>query len=316
MPATPPAARHSTGFSFLSPQLNLGARGGHTFVGIINFVALRTDIEQYLRREVPTYDAEMVTSQTPRVSVYINDLNTGAGMGIRERHKFLPMSLIKLPLAIAALRKVDRKEWRLDQVFILTEQDMDTRAYVSNTDSVRPGQAIALRDIIHKLLVDSETAVYHFLRRNLTDDEIEEAFYHIGMRFPEDANSPAVSPKNYATIFRSLYHSSYLTIDSSEYLLSVMSRTGPPSPLREAVPFDVPVSHKTGFYYPDKDKNPSKAVFLHDVGIIYFPGAPFLFSVMTTQIERDRAARIVRFVAAATYSYYERGNPDLRPDPR
>lgn len=296
-------------YTLLSPDLRItDKRNSKTSIGVISFTPLRTQIESYIDQTIgPVRDTDL--ARRPLVGVYIEDLNTGEWIGFRERYKFLPFSLIKVPMAVAAMRKVDKGEWTLDQKFDITEGDLDTRPEVFQWDSTTKLKQITLAVAIEKLLGESDNNLYHVFRRNLTDPEIEDVLYHLGFVYPEDPATPAMSPKNYATIFRSLYYSTYLSLESAQHLLDIMSRSIHVYTLRSAIPADIPVAHKIGMYYPTNPLPGKSRTFLHEAGIVYYPKDPFLIVIMTSQMDHVDAANLIREIARMVYAYYEEQTP-------
>ena len=110
-------------YPLLDPELpRLTGAKNQRDAGIISFDMLKPRVESIIQkfvREDP--------GGRPRISVYVEDMNTGAWMGIAEREKFQPLSLNKVMLAICAMKKVDRGEWSIDQPFTMAARDLDTR---------------------------------------------------------------------------------------------------------------------------------------------------------------------------------------------
>lgn len=59
------------------------------------------------------------------ISLYFEYLNTGANISINPDLRILPASLIKVPLAMAVMKKVERGEWRLSNELVMMKDDRD-----------------------------------------------------------------------------------------------------------------------------------------------------------------------------------------------
>jgi beta-lactamase class A len=80
-----------------------------------------------------------------------------------------------------------------------------------------------------------------------------------------------MSPKSFSSVFRTLYNSSFFEWSLSEQVLNLLSQTTFTQGLVAGVPDGTVVSHKYG-------ENTDE---LHDCGIVYHPGRPYLLCVMT-----------------------------------
>lgn len=60
------------------------------------------------------------------ISLYFEYLNTGANISINPDLRILPASLIKVPLAMAVMKKVERGEWLLTNELVMMKEDRDT----------------------------------------------------------------------------------------------------------------------------------------------------------------------------------------------
>lgn len=58
-------------------------------------------------------------------SLYFEYLNTGANISINQDVRILPASLIKVPLAMAVMKKIEKGDWKLYNELILTKEDRD-----------------------------------------------------------------------------------------------------------------------------------------------------------------------------------------------
>lgn len=109
---------------------------------------------------------KIVTREGPNsISIYFEYLTTGANISINQDLRILPASLIKVPLAMAVMKKVESGHWNLDNELVLMKEDRDI-----NWGEVykRPiGSTITIRELIDEMLLNSDNTAYHILYRNL-----------------------------------------------------------------------------------------------------------------------------------------------------
>lgn len=289
-------------YPLLDPELpKLTGAKNQRDAGIISFDMLKPRVESIIQKFM-----QGPPDERPRISVYVEDMNTGAWMGIAEREKFQPLSLNKVLLAISAMKKVDRGEWSIDQPFTLAARDMDTRPASPQWNKAAAGQQTTLNAVLKKLLVESDNTSFYLLGHAISDTDLIGAIRQIGLVYPEDPASPAISPKNYATIFRALYYSSYLSFGSSQHLLSLMNNSIHVYAIRAAVPIGIAVSHKVGMYFSRMPDERRADLYMHDVGIVYAEPSPFLIAVMTARLDQAESHEAIREITGAVFEFHRK----------
>lgn len=226
------------------------------------------------------------------VSVYFEFLNTGSNIQINNDSRFYPASLVKLPTAMAVMKKVESGKWKLNNRLVLMEQDKDSRygkLYQQPT-----GTSLTIDQLLEALLVESDNTAHHILMRNMSDAELDNLKDAIGLEDLFDDNKD-VSSKEYSRIFRALYNSSYLTRDGSQKILQLLARTPFNHTLPSGMPKDTTFSHKIG---EDRVENN----YL-DSGIVYLPNRPYLVTVMIKKHSQEDANKIMKQISKAAYEY-------------
>jgi beta-lactamase class A len=109
---------------------------------------------------------DIVAKEGPNsISIYFEYLSTGANISINPDLRILPASLIKVPLAMAVMKKIELGDWNFDNELVLMKEDRDI-----NWGEVykRPiGSTITIRELIEEMLLNSDNTAYHILYRNL-----------------------------------------------------------------------------------------------------------------------------------------------------
>ena len=250
-----------------------------------SYAYMRPSIEGILKGTNGTY------------GVYFEDLTTGAWVGINERSKFVPASLLKLPILVAALKKVETGEIKLNDVVTLEQEDIDYRSGYLAYKGV--GHKTTVKELLIYLMNESDnTALKAIGRRYLQDEDIQEA--NLAMGLPIATPDETISPKEYSSIFRSLYHSSYLRRTFSETALSILLETGFTDQLPAGVPKNIQISHKVGIYYDEEQFGPDRA-FFHDCGIIYIPEKPYILCVMSRNSTREESNNVISQISSSIY---------------
>lgn len=113
----------------------------------------------------------------------------------------------------------------------------------------------------------------------------------------EDKND-FVSVREYSSMFRLLFNATYLSKDKSNQLLGMMSKSNYTGGLVTGVPATVKVAHKFG----ERAFDNSTTRQLHDCGIVYLPGSPYLLCVMTRGNDFNEPKTVISDVSGIVYS--------------
>lgn len=248
---------------------------------IVNIQPLRERLNQIVQTEGPD-----------TISIYYEFLNTGANIQINNDVRFYPASLVKIPSAMVAMKKVERGEWALDSRLVLFEEDKDARYGELYKQPV--GTSLSIQELLKALLTQSDNTAHRMLMRNLSEHELSELKDAVGLDdlFNEKQE---VSAKEYSRLFRALYNSSFLKRSGSQQLLEWLTQTKFVGQLNAGLPKGTKFAHKIG--EDDVEKN-----YL-DSGIVYLTNRPYLISVMIKQHDQQKAEAIMKQISQAAYEY-------------
>lgn len=242
---------------------------------------------QDLRNELNT-----IGSENPNISIYFEFLNTGANITVNKEAQFFPASLLKLPLAMAAVKKIERGEWKWENELVLMGPDKDNR--FGDLYKKPIGTRLTIENLIREMLLNSDNTAYLMILRNLEPDEFKNTQNHLGLQdfFSQDGK---ISAKNYSVILRALHSASYLTQEDSNKLIKIMAETKFKEYLGGPIPENVVFSHKIGV---------SREEGVHlDAGIVYIPDRPYLLSVMIQTGDKDLASKKMYEISEKVYNY-------------
>lgn len=230
--------------------------------------------------------------------VYFEDLNTGSWIGINERDEFIPASLLKVPIMVAVLKKVEKGDIALDQRVTIVAEDINLNSGTLGTQGA--GYVLTVKDLLTYLIKESDnTALFTLYRNFLTDNDVLEARLAMGISLYGD--KAVLGPKHYSNILRSLYYSAYLRRTFSELALSIMSETDYDTQMKAGLPPNVHISHKIGFF-----KTPEGVEGYHDCGIIYHPRKPYMLCIMSKNTDQATAKFVISNLSKLVYDYVDK----------
>lgn len=247
------------------------------------------------------------TKDAAAVSVYF-DQRDGNWIGVNTGEKYFPASLLKVPLMMAIYKKAETEPAFLSKKIRYgghDEGDFNAMEYFAPTDTIRVGQTYTIGELTERMIVHSDNNTLPFLVNQLTNQEIEDVLNDLGVQIvfgTQEQRSDFVTVKTYANFFRTLYNGSYLNRAMSERALEVLSKAEFRSGLTGPVPPHIAVAYKFGErgVNADRGDTPSERE-LHDCGIVYYPGHPYLLCVMTKGADFERLSAVIREISSRVY---------------
>ena len=238
------------------------------------------------------------TGHVSDVAVYFRDLNNGPVMSVNQNSEFIPASLLKVPVMIAYLNKADKDHEYLNQTVKYERSNTTGIVGQVNADTeLVAGTEYTLQALIETMITNSDNQALILLSSGLPLAELTELYSLLGVD-PSVINDPSasLSVKQYSAFFRILFNASYLSRESSEWALALMTRTTFMDGLRAGVPSGVVVSHKFG-----ERKLPGSLQQLHDCGIVYYPKHPYLLCVMTRGGDVEKLKQTIAETSSFVY---------------
>jgi len=278
-------------YNFLNPAVDLIE--SHDL--IVNFQSLRESLtSKYEERE------------DYLVSIYFEYLPTGANIAINKDEEVWPASLIKIPVAMAMMKKVESGKWNFDNELVILDEDKDNgfgTLYQQPT-----GTTMTIEKLLEESLIKSDNTAHLVLLRNLDSSEIEDIYNHLGMddivsdvkkKSTQDVDN-RITAKRYSIFFRSLYNSTYLLPENSQKFLDILEKA-PQEYLSLGLPAEVKFVHKTGVRVGESVNA--------DAGIVYADDRPYLITVMIQkrdnipESDNEKINQIFKDISEEIYNY-------------
>ena len=258
-----------------------------------DYVAVRNAIETYIA-------SEKSSGNVASTSVYFRDLEDGPTFGIRENADFAPASLLKVPLALVYLTQAEDSPETLKAQVSVAKPEWNFSEYYPPSQTIDPTVPHTIEDLLAHMVTYSDNNAYGVLQTHLYEtgqqDSIRQTFLELGFIDPSSIYDETMSVRQYAGIFRALYNVSYLDNPLSEKVLEWLAQSDFNQGLRGGVPPDVVVAHKFGERFAE-----SGVKQLHDCGIVYYPGNPYLLCIMTSGENFDALAAVIQHISGVIY---------------
>jgi len=239
------------------------------------------DLEKPLQEYI---QEKKYSNEVTHVSVYYRNLNNGNWFGINEKEMFSPASLMKLPLLLVYLKKIEQDPSVRDQKLTYREDPIEAE-YIQDIvpqKKLVDKQSYTIKELLEYMIRYSDNKASLVLERNINVEDYKKAFTDNNMIFPDlidgrfDNNLKVIE---YAKFFSVLFNSSYVNKELSNYALWLLTKVDFKQWLVAGIEDNTIVAHKFG--ERNIIQNGTEKKQLHDCGIIYYPNHPYVLCVMT-----------------------------------
>lgn len=252
---------------------------------LINFIPLREALKEY------------VGKQGGRVGVYFEYLPSGTSIGVNDQLEIKFVSLIKIPVVMAVYKRIESGEIRKDEILTLRQEDIDSK--YGELWKKGAGAKLPIMEAVNLSLVQSDNTATNALIHRVGLRAIQDVFD--GLDVPRDTDTEnvlVISPKNYSSILRSLYLSSYLHEENSNEIISILTKTAFKDKLPAGVPANILVAHKIGVF----DQRDKQDKVYSDCGIIYVPDRPYSLCAFVLDTD-EKAKEHITYISKMVYGY-------------
>lgn len=265
------------------------------------------ELGDYKNKLEQIVDTNMANKNATRISVYYRDLNNGPWVGLYEEEKFIPASLLKIPLMMIYYKNAEKKPSILKKKYKFIPGEFNQYSVTQHYDpkvDLEEGKEYTVEELIERMIVYSDNNALFILASHADPDEQRELFTELGFKLPSELNASAqfVSVRNIGSFFRVLYNATYLNEEMSEKALQLLTKTDFKKGITAGVPSDVTVAQK----YGERDDN--GIMELHDCGIVYFPNHPYIICIMTQGTNYEKLSNVIKDISSLTYEKVKRAN--------
>lgn len=300
--ATVPNPLRLTGYQYISPLITC------------NF----GQVKMFTQSQPIVENLDAVVSQDEQAgditdaSVYFNDLTSGQWASVNGKDKYYPASLGKVPIMIAYYEMAESSSSLLqaEGSYPTGLPNLNLQQEIPPANAIIPGQNYTVEQLIEYMIKYSDNNAAATLTAMADPDNIASVYSDLQVPLTSNvtaSTSDIMTVGQYATLFKTLYNATYLSRDFSEEALRLMTETTFTQGIVAGVPSSTVVSHKYGLV-SYTDNNVPEQWELHDCGIVYAPGHPYLLCVMTkgtTSIVAQE--KTIADISAVAYKEVESG---------
>ncbi len=243
-------------------------------------------------------DMPGVRKLTKHVSVYYYNFKDGSWFGINEDEKFAPASLLKVPILISIMKESEVFPNFLSRKIKYEGIDTGLGQYYPPGEQLNVGQIYTVGELAEIAIKYSNNEASYTLFDFMGEDKVFNVYRDIGIPLPGKLGERFISVREYMSFFKTLFDSSYLSHTSSEKILGLLTETTFKDGIVAGVPENIKVAHKFG----ERIDEETEGLQLHDCGIVYAPGNPYLLCVMTRGDNFENLSKIIKKISEIIYT--------------
>lgn len=221
-------------------------------------------------------DNEINAGRVINASVYMRRLSDDGWVNINPEHTYHPASLLKVPQLITYLKMAENVPGLLETRYVFNPPigEMPVQYYSAKT--LQPGHKYSIKELFHYMIVYSDNYANLELVSRMDMNVFNKTFKDLKLTPPDlmDQNY-TISTRDYSKFLETLYNAAYLSMQASEYATELLVEATFKDGILKKIPRTVPVAHKMGEW------GDGNTVELHDCGIVYIEGNPYIITIMT-----------------------------------
>ena len=281
-----------SGYSFINPLFECEPAGIPP--ELVSFKAKVNDLTEKIIKD----------GRAIEISVYFRDLNNGPWFDVFGDEKFLPASLMKLPIMMAYLKKAETNPQLLNTSLTFSKDPSPWREHFQGSERLEKGRSYTIEELIERMIKYSDNDAKDLLA-DYDPKSFDSVQRYLGLQaWGYDKPEEEISVITYATLFRILFNASYLSPEMSEKALEILSQSQFPFGIVQGVPAGTKVAHKFGERYDNYTWQ------LHDCGIVYYPKRPYLLCIMSRGSSIDELTKVIREISSLVYSQVNKSTKD------
>ena len=256
-----------------------------------SFINIRSKIEQYISLAKSNGALE-------DISVYFRRMNDGSWFNINPEQKYNPASMSKIFFLITYLKEAETNSLVLDKRLYFEKHYSE--AYPQNIKDfeLKPNNSYSVRELLTYMIKYSDNDATVLLTQNMNVKIYKKIFSDFNVPLPPEVGEYLITTYDYSKFLRVLYNATYINAELSEFGLKLLTQSSFQEGIKKGLTPDIEVAHKFGERIIGMDAQ------LHEFGIVYFQGEPYLLGVMTKGKSLPDLSKIVADISRITLAEY------------
>jgi len=255
-----------------------------------------------IRSEVKAYVNEMKSSQkVEEISVYLRSLNTGEWFCDNPNQTFNPASMSKIIYVLTFLKEAEYNPAILNKKIYFAKHFSEGNQQNIRNFSLKEDKFYTVKELMTYMIQYSDNDATLLLTQNMNVGIYLQIFTDLELPTPPtNGGEYFITAVDFSKFFRVLYNASYLNSENSDFALKLLTESTFKDGICSGIDPAIKVSHKFG------ERVLSNKAQLHEFGIVYYNGSPYLLGVMTKGNSLKELGEIIAHVSRITFSEYKK----------
>ena len=249
-----------------------------------------------LKEKVNQYLEEQKAGGTIKTaSVYFKILNDDHGwFVINPEEKYYLASLLKVSFMIAMLKEAENNPGVLDKKVYYAKHSAALNPQAMLDHQLQPGRYYTIRELLKYAISYSDNDAAYLVVDNFNLGTLQKLHSDLNLGGVDFHKEYFGTVEEYSRFLRILYNGSYINNDMSEYALELMTQSDFNDGIVKKIDKNVLVARKFGERgLADKE--------LHEFGIVYLEGQPYLIGIMTRGKDYDELKEIISEISLMVF---------------
>jgi beta-lactamase class A len=276
------------GLKFIMPLLS--AKPSNEYSGY-------SDIKSAVSSSIRKYKEKGILKNA---SMYILGFEKMLWTSVNESEKYLPGSILKIPVLITYLKMEEEHPGTLDKKYTFSTYYQSGLSQDYTSKHIDFGKSYTVRQLLEYMIEYSDNNANLVLMQNIDWKQFCKLFNDLSLPSPDPAN-----PIYYMTVrecsrfMEILFNSTYLHEKNSEYAIDLLIKSNYTEGIVKGIPeSDLIIANKFGEAGTDLNYQ------LHETAILYIANKPYLISLMTLgndNVEHSKLAEVIREMSGIIY---------------
>lgn len=250
-------------------------------------------------------EVELVSEgSSQELAVVVQDLKKQRVGVYRNADKLFPAaSLVKVPIAVLALKACQDGKFNLNDIVVIRRKDIAGGSGLIKT--MKFPAKMSFKGLLELMIAKSDNTATNKVIDILGYDYINTGFIELGLkntalkRKMMDFSQRSKGVENYtcasdmALVLEKIYRKEVLDEETCDLLISFLKKQKYNDRIPHYLPSVIEIAHKTGL----------ERGVVHDIGIVYLPSRDYIICILVKGVKNYRRAK--DFIARVSLSVYD-----------
>ena len=232
----------------------------------------------------------------------MRDFDKSNWTAINQNEKYHPGSILKIPVLMTILKEDEDHPGFIDEsvAFVFRFQYDEPKHQSIMSKQIEFGKKYTRRELLKYMIEYSDNNATELLWMSMDKNVFAKMFEEFGMARPDmNATNIPLSAQECSLFMESLFNATYLNIKQCEFAIDLLTKSTFDEGIVKGIQSDkLVIAHKFGESGTERNRE------LHETGLLYIDGRPYLITVMTRgkdNVEYAKLATVIQGISRQVY---------------